>query len=87
MEEKRHTLYIDDRQSLVVTDVTDVGSFSEEEVLISLSEGGLVIKGESLHMQQLDLEEGRAVISGRVHSAVYTQKHKKEVSLWARIWK
>ena len=85
--EGRHTLTIDDRQSLEVTDVRDVGSFSEEEVLITLSEGGLVIKGEELHMVQLDLEEGRALLSGRVHSMIYTHKHAKKMSLWARLWK
>ncbi|MBO5666435.1 MAG: sporulation protein YabP [Firmicutes bacterium] len=85
--EQRHTLTIDDRQSLEVTDVKDVGSFSEEEVLMTLSEGGLVIKGEGLHMVQLDLEEGRAVLSGRVHSLVYTQKHGNMGSLWKRLWK
>ncbi len=85
--EQKHTLTIDDRQALEVTDVRDVGSFSEEEVLVTLSEGGLIIKGEGLHMVQLDLEEGKAVLSGRVHSLTYTQKHMKRDGLWARLWK
>ena len=85
--EQRPVLTLDDRQSLEVTDVKDVGSFCEEEVLMTLSEGGLLVKGEKLHMVQLDLEEGRAVLSGRVHSLTYTQKHEKKNSLWAKLWK
>ena len=85
--EQRHTLTINDQQSLEVTDVKDVGSFSEEEVLMTLSESRLVVKGEGLHMVQLDLEEGRAVLSGKVHSLTYTKQRRKAVSLWKRLWK
>ena len=85
--EQRHTLTIDDQQSLEVTDVKDVGSFSEEEVLMTLSESRLVVKGEGLHMVQLDLEEGRAVLSGKVNSLTYTKQRRKAVSLWKRLWK
>ena len=85
--EGRHTLTIDDRQSLEVTDVKDVGSFSEEEVLMTLSESRLIIKGEGLHMVQLDLEEGRALLSGKIHSLTYTKQRKKVAGLWKRLWK
>lgn len=85
--EGRHTLTIEDRQSLEVTDVKDVGSFSEEEVLMTLSENRLIIKGEGLHMVQLDLEEGRALLSGKIHSLTYTRQRKKVAGLWKRLWK
>lgn len=85
---RNHTVYIENRESLVVTDVSDVASFSEDTVLFTLSSGGLVVKGQDLHMQQLDLEEGKAVLSGSVQSAVYTQKKEKaEGSLWSRLLK
>lgn len=95
MEEKKaaangrsHTVYIDNRESLVVTDVNDVSSFSEDTVLFTLSKGGLLIKGQNLHMQQLDLNEGKAVLSGSVQSAVYTQKKDRaEGSLLSRLLK
>ena len=85
--EGRHTLTIEDRQSLEVTDVKDVGSFSEEEVLMTLSENRLIVKGEGLHMVQLDLEEGRALLSGKIHSLTYTKQRKKVAGLWKRLWK
>ena len=85
--EGRHTLTIEDRQSLEVTDVKDVGSFSEEEVLMTLSENRLIIKGEGLHMVQLDLEDGRALLSGKIHSLTYTKQRKKVAGLWKRLWK
>ncbi len=84
---RNHTVYIDNRESLVVTDVSDVASFSEDTVLFTLSQGGLMVKGENLHMQQLDLETGKAVLSGSVQSAVYTQKKNREKNLLSRLLK
>jgi len=84
---RSHTVYIDNRESLVVTDVSDVASFSEDTVLFTLSQGGLMVRGENLHMQQLDLETGKAVLSGSVQSAVYTQKKNREKNLLARLLK
>lgn len=94
MEEKKnagngrsHTVFIDNRESLVVTDVTDVPSFSEDTVLFTLSQGGLVVRGENLHMQMLDLETGKAVLAGNVQSIAYTQKRSREKNLLARLLK
>lgn len=84
---RNHTVYIDNRESLVVTDVSDVASFSEDTVLFTLSQGGLMVKGENLHMQLLDLETGKAVLSGSVQSAVYTQKKNREKNLLSRLLK
>lgn len=84
---RNHTVYIDNRESLVVTDVSDVASFSEDTVLFTLSQGGLMVKGENLHMQQLDLETGKAVLSGSVQSAVYIQKKNREKNLLSRLLK
>lgn len=84
---RNHTVYIDNRESLVVTDVSDVASFSEDTVLFTLSQGGLMVKGDNLHMQQLDLETGKAVLSGSVQSAVYTQKKNREKNLLSRLLK
>ena len=84
---RNHTVYLDNRESLVVTDVSDVASFSEDTVLFTLSQGGLMVKGDNLHMQQLDLETGKAVLSGSVQSAVYTQKKNREKNLLSRLLK
>ncbi|MDO4553193.1 MAG: sporulation protein YabP [Bacillota bacterium] len=77
MEEKKrglHSLYLEDRNRMVVTDVKDVENFNEETILLTIGGGGLVIKGQKLHIQKLDLEEGKVIIDGRIQSAVYTEK-------------
>ena len=73
-----HVVNIDNRERVSVTEVTDVESFNEEIILLSLKNGGLIIKGENLHIQKLDLEEDRVLITGSISSAVYTAKKDRQ---------
>ena len=66
-----HTLMSENRESLEVTAVTDVTSFDESSVLIVLEEGALSIRGRSLRITQLDLDTGRAALSGEIVSLTY----------------
>lgn len=81
-------LLIEDRTKITVTEVADVDSFNETSILVSLKSGGLVIKGQNLHLQLLNLEEGRVIITGAINGAVYTEKkEKQEKSLLKKIFK
>lgn len=83
-----HSVYIESRNRMVITDVTDVDTFTEETILLTIDKGGLVVKGQNLHIQRLDLEEGKVIITGFVQSAVYTEKkEKQEKSLLGRLLK
>ena len=66
-----HTLMSENRESLEVTAVTDVTSFDESSVLIVLEEGALSVRGRSLRLTQLDLDTGRAALSGEIVSLTY----------------
>ena len=73
-----HVVNIDNREKISITGVTDIESFNEEVILLILKNGGLIIKGEGLHVQKLDLDEGEVFISGAIGSAVYTEKKDKQ---------
>lgn len=75
---ENHILNIEGREKLTVTEVADVKSFNEEMVLIVLKKGGLIVRGQRLHIQKLDLTEGKVVIDGFINSMVYTDKKDKE---------
>ena len=75
---ENHTLSIDNREKLTITSVADVESANEETVLVILTQGGLIVKGQNLHIQKLDLAEGKAIITGSIQSAVYTEKKDKQ---------
>ena len=73
-----HIVNIDNRERISVTEVADIESFNDEAILLILKSGGLLIKGQGLHIQKLDLEEGRVLITGSIGSAVYTEKKDKQ---------
>lgn len=93
MEEKRiippHKLMLEKRQGGTITGVRDVNSFDEKEILLLTEEGKLDIKGEQLHVKQLNLEKGEVELEGRIDSLTYLSKgnDKKEESLLKRMFR
>ena len=73
-----HSIHIENRANTVVTGVLDVDAFTEETISLTIDKGALILKGHGLHINRLDLEEGKVIISGFVHSAVYTEKKEKQ---------
>ena len=77
MEE--HILNAEKRGKLTITDVKDIDSANENVILAVLGNDALTVKGEKLHIQSLDLAEGRAVITGRINALLYTEKKKSRI--------
>ncbi len=71
-------IYIEDREKVTVTGVVDVEHFNEETILLTIQGGGLIIKGQKLHVQKLDLEDGKVIITGFACSAAYTEKKDRQ---------
>lgn len=67
-----HSLQVINREQVVVTGVTAVDAFDEEEILLETELGGLTLRGEELHIRQLDLESGKFAVDGYITSMVYT---------------
>lgn len=74
---ENHLITIDNRQKISITEVADIDNFDEEEIYADLKEGGLTVKGKDLHLQKLDLAEGKAVITGEIISLSYTNRENK----------
>ena len=88
MEEKKevtHSLHLEQRGHGLVTGVTEMKSFDEENIFMETSQGTLAIRGSSLHVCRLELEKGEAE---KVDSLIYTQgrKEKKKGSLLKRLF-
>ena len=79
MEEKKilstHSLMLENRQNGRITGVKDIKSF--------------VIKGEQLHVKQLDLEKGEVDLEGKVDSLTYLSKNtdNRDESLFRRMFR
>ena len=68
---KNHTVMLDNRGKLVMTGTEDVSGFNEETVSVKTSCGCLVIKGENLHIDKLNLETGDVSIDGKINAMQY----------------
>lgn len=68
---KRQELHLLHRKLLELSGVLNVESFDNEEFLLQTELGHLTIKGQNLHIKNLDLEQGLVSIEGLVHSLSY----------------
>jgi sporulation protein YabP len=74
METGGHILTLTDRESLSLTGVKDVDSFNEEQITAVTDCGQLDIKGELLHVEELNTDTGILTVSGSIISLVYSEK-------------
>lgn len=78
MEEKRppmsHKISFTNRRQGFLTGVLDVLSFDEKLVVLKSQCGVLTLKGEEMHVKQLDLEKGELEMTGKVDQIIYTEE-------------
>jgi len=85
-----HKIIMTGRKSLQITGVKDVREFDEKETEMETSAGMLNIKGEGLHVRNLNLERGEVDMDGVVNNLTYTDItsfKKKSESLLSRMFK
>ncbi len=66
-----YALTLENREKAVLTGVTDVERFDENEVVLHTHGGRLTLTGTGLHVSSLQLEEGRLLVDGVIDSAAY----------------
>lgn len=68
---KRQELHLMHRKLLEISGVLNVESFDSEEFLLQTELGHLTIRGQNLHIKNLNLEQGLVSIEGLVNSLSY----------------
>ena len=69
-----HNVIMEDRHTLTVSGISDVGE--------------LTVKGESLHINRLSLEVGEIMIEGNISSLSYSDsKPTQEGGFWSRVFR
>ncbi len=71
---KNQNIYLEDRRNLTITGVEQVESFNDNTILLNTVKGGIIIKGEELNINKLNLEDGNVKINGIVNSVNYSNK-------------
>ncbi len=87
-EQVAHSVSINGRKEVLLQGVQHVDSFDESEITLETNLGMLVLKGEGLHITQLNLETGSLAAEGFFIAVQYVEsKGKKGKGLINRILK
>ena len=70
-----HNIVLENREKLSLTGVSDVDTFDENKIVLFIPDDTIIIEGEDLHIQKLDVAEGQLVIEGEINSIVYSDKN------------
>ena len=69
-----------------VSGVVDVQSFDEEQVLLETVRGMLLVRGQGLHIERLQLEAGELLVQGEVSLLEYDDSVQPRGSLLGRLF-
>ena len=90
-----HRIVLSDRQHLAVSGVLlgggvsgveGVESFDEATIVLTTSEGSLIVRGEGLHIEKLSLDGGDLLVEGTVESLTYEEEEPHQ-SLFGRLFR
>ncbi len=73
MEEKKHTLILTEQREMNLTGILSVESFREDAAELESTLGPLMLTGQGLHMEKLDLDKGEVILTGKVISLYYPE--------------
>lgn len=76
-----HTLTLENRAKLTLTGIDDVDGFNEEEILAVTDYGELTVKGELLHIEELNIESKILVVTGNISQLIYSEAKKNSTVL------
>lgn len=74
-DENKSSLSLENRKMLTLTGIVEVISFDDQKISLNTKLGNLSIKGESLKMNKLDVQNGDVIIMGTILSMIYSGKN------------
>ena len=82
-----HNIILEDRKMLSVSGVEDIDSFDEQTIVLFTNYGELVIKGESLHINKLNVDTGELSVEGMIHTLIYSDDGPKQKGVFSKIFR
>jgi len=76
-QKRPHNLIMNNREKLELSGVYDVESFDEKTVICFTDYGQLIVKGNALHVDNMDVTGGDMQITGEITGIYYTGERAK----------
>ena len=83
--QREHALSMQNRAKLSLTGVVDVNGFDESLFALSTSLGPLMIRGEQLHIDRIDLGAVELEVRGKLRELSY-EEPAAEGGFWSRLF-
>jgi len=86
---KIQSVLLENRQKMNISGVVDIISFNEENVVADTELGILVVRGEGLHINRLNLESSELNIEGEITGFDYDDRETRSKSggFWSRMFR
>lgn len=75
--EKGQKLILEDRTRFFAGLIKNVENFTEEEILLKTAYGGLLVEGKNLKLEDLSIESGEILLTGRVDKIEFLEIKEK----------
>ncbi|MBO5449643.1 MAG: sporulation protein YabP [Ruminococcus sp.] len=72
-----HNAILENRRKLMLTGVTDVESFNEEQINLYTQLGELTIKGNQLHINEMSVDSGDLSVEGDISALIYGDRDRR----------
>lgn len=82
-----HSINLKGRSDLLISGVEQIYSFNDNKVEIQTCEGKMVIEGEALDMNKLNLEENVISVQGTINSIIYSKSKNPKESFLKKVFK
>ena len=81
-----HNIILEGREKLSISGVFDVHSFDEEQVLLETVRGMVLVRGQGLHVERLQLEAGELIVEGEIGVIEYDDSVQPRGSWFKRLF-
>ena len=71
-DQRNHHIVIKDRESVTATGIVEVESFDDREIVLLTDVGTMVLRGEDLHIEQINLDSGEFICRGLITGVQYS---------------
>ncbi len=75
---QRHRMVIENRERIEISGVLHVDSFDDQEIVLETEQGLMAMRGEDLHIKNLNLEQGELLIEGYLLELAYSDDYGKK---------
>lgn len=82
-----HNITLSERSRLTVSGVDSVESFDETSIVMTTTQGTLIITGSGLHIETLSLDGGDLRVEGTVDSLTYEDERDRREGFLSRLFR